>query len=132
MIQTRTANPVDRHVGQRLRQRRLLLGMTQEQLADKVGVSFQMIQKYEKGSCRVGASRLMQIAGALKVTPSFFFDEAPAAEVRKVAEDHVTMDADVMNKKETIDLLKAYYSLSDDVRRHVLAMVKSLHEKDAA
>lgn len=128
---TRTANPVDLHVGKRLKQRRMLLGMTQEQLADKVGVSFQMVQKYEKGSCRVGASRLMQIATALKVEPAFFFDEAEAApSLGKVSEDSKVIDDDVMSKKETIDLLKAYYTLDDAVRKHVLAMVKSLQQAE--
>lgn len=131
-MNVRSANPVDLHVGKRLKQRRMLLGMTQEQLAEQVGVSFQMVQKYEKGSCRVGASRLMQIANALKVEPSFFFDEAGVQAARKVSEERSEMDADVMSKKETIELLKAYYALDDSVRKHVLAMVKSLQNKENA
>lgn len=117
-------DPVDIAVGQRLRQRRLLVGQTQEQLAASIGVTFQMVQKYEKGSCRVGASRLAQIARALGVPVAHFFDAPkPAA---KIAEDTTTMDDDVLNQKETIDLLKAYYALPEATRKHLLTMAKGL------
>lgn len=123
-------NPIDVYIGQKLRQRRLLVGMTQEQLAEAVGVSFQMVQKYEKGA-RIGASRLTQIARALGVGEAFFFPEATAGSSRKVAEDKVAMDDDVLTRKETIALLKAYYSLPEHTRKHVVEMMKGLKDKDA-
>jgi transcriptional regulator with XRE-family HTH domain len=120
-------DPTDLHVGGRLRQRRLLVGMTQEGLAEKVGVSFQMVQKYEKGACRVGASRLMMIAQALGVPASYFFEGLKGAgKGQKVAEDAPRMDEDIMTQKETIDLLKAYYALPENARKGILSMVKGL------
>lgn len=122
-------HPVDIHVGQKLRQRRLLVGMTQEQLASAVGVSFQMIQKYEKGA-RIGVSRLTQIARALGVAESFFFP-APTAntqQARQVAEDKATITDEMLTQKETINLLKAYYALPEHTRKHVLDMMKGLQE----
>jgi len=70
-------NPIDRHVGSRVRMRRMMLSMSQEKLGDALGLTFQQIQKYEKGTNRIGASRLQQIAHILQVTVSFFFDGAP-------------------------------------------------------
>lgn len=122
-------DPTDLHVGGRLRQRRLLVGMTQEKLADAVGVSFQMVQKYEKGACRVGASRLLQISKALGVPVAYFFDEFKGTTSHKVAEDAQRMDDDVMTQKETIDLLKAYYALPEEARKGILSMVKGLKSK---
>ncbi|MFZ2586631.1 MAG: helix-turn-helix transcriptional regulator [Alphaproteobacteria bacterium] len=128
LTMVKTVNhPVDVHVGQKLRQRRLLVGMTQEQLADAVGVSFQMVQKYEKGA-RVGGSRLSLIARALGVRESFFFPEAEVLH-RKVAEDKVDMDDDVLTSRETIALLKAYYALPEHLRKSMVDMMKSLKDK---
>ena len=75
-------NPIDMHVGSRVRMRRILIGMSQEKLGDALGLTFQQVQKYEKGTNRIGASRLQQIAKALDVVPSFFFDGMPAPEDR--------------------------------------------------
>jgi transcriptional regulator with XRE-family HTH domain len=119
-------DPVDITVGQRLRQRRLLAGQTQEQLAEAVGVTFQMVQKYEKGSCRVGASRLSQIARALNVPVAYFFDNGQSAKPSKVAEDTAHLNDDILSQKETIDLLKAYYALPEATRKHLLTMAKGL------
>ena len=70
-------NPIDRHVGSRVRMRRMMLGMSQEKLGDALGLTFQQVQKYEKGTNRIGASRLQQISNSLQVPVSFFFDGAP-------------------------------------------------------
>src|SRR5438128_310582 len=70
----KSANPVDKHVGSRVRMRRVLIGMSQERLGDALGLTFQQVQKYEKGTNRIGASRLQQIAGVLEVSPAFFFE----------------------------------------------------------
>ncbi len=127
----RPRDPIDTHVGQRLRLRRTMTGMSQERLGDAIGVSFQMVQKYERGDCRVGASRLMKIASALGVQVAFFFEGFTGAVPAglTVAEEKNTLDDKVLHTKETIDLLKAYYSLPDVVRKHVLGMIKGL-DKD--
>lgn len=128
-------DPIDVHVGQRLRQRRMLAGITQEKLAEAIGVSFQMVQKYEKGTCRVGASRLMQVAQVLKVSAAYFFDEFKGAKggvmatpttVPQLAEEGTTLNDEVLTRKETIDLLKAYYALPPASRKLVLEMAKGL------
>ncbi|PZP40496.1 MAG: transcriptional regulator [Pseudomonas fluorescens] len=128
----RARDPIDTHVGQRLRLRRTMAGMSQERLGEAIGVSFQMVQKYERGDCRVGASRLMKISSALSVPVAFFF-EGFAGDVptgMSVAEEKKALDEKMLQTKETIDLLKAYYALPEAVRKHVLGMVKGL-DKDA-
>src|ERR1700728_862056 len=77
-------NPIDKHVGSRVRMRRMLMSMSQEKLGNALGLTFQQVQKYEKGTNRIGASRLQQIAGALKVPVAFFFEGAPGIEARSV------------------------------------------------
>jgi len=125
-------DPIDGHVGQRLKLRRNMLGWSQERLGTAIGVSFQMVQKYERGACRVGASRLMKISNALGVPVSWFFEgTGGGAQTLKVAEDHATLDDSMLQSKETLDLLKAYYALNDSMRKHVLGMVRGLDEKKA-
>lgn len=130
----RPRDPIDTHVGQRLRLRRTMAGMSQERLGEAIGVSFQMVQKYERGDCRVGASRLMKISSALSVPVSFFFEgfsgAVPAG--MSVAEEKKALDDKVFQSKETIDLLKAYYALPESVRKHVLGMVKGLDKETAS
>src|SRR5882757_2370169 len=79
MAKKKSPNPIDKYVGSRIRMQRLLVGMTQQKLGDVIGLTFQQVQKYEKGANRVGASRLQQISLALEVTPGFFFEGVPAA-----------------------------------------------------
>lgn len=135
-MNARPRDPIDTHVGQRLRLRRTMTGLSQEKLGEAIGVSFQMVQKYERGDCRVGASRLMKISDALNVPVSFFFEgfqDARPEGLRLVAEDKNTLDEKIFQNKETIELLKAYYALPEAVRKHVLGMVKGLDkEADAA
>ena len=76
----KSPNPIDKHVGSRVRMRRVLIGMSQERLGGALGLTFQQVQKYEKGTNRIGASRLQQIAGVLSVPPAFFFEDMPAGE----------------------------------------------------
>lgn len=130
----RLRDPIDTYVGQRLRLRRTMTGMSQERLGDAIGVSFQMVQKYERGDCRVGASRLMKISSALGVPVSFFFDGFQGATPLSlaVAEDKRGFDDKLLHSKETIDLLKAYYALPEAVRKHVLGIVKGLDKEHAA
>jgi transcriptional regulator with XRE-family HTH domain len=132
--ETSRRDPIDVHVGARLKLRRGLTGTTQEKLAQAVGVSFQMIQKYEKGDCRVGASRLLQIARALDVPVAWFFEgfqnnSRAAMPNLMVAEDREVIDENQLHSKETLDLLKAYYALPENVRKHFLNMVKGMEKK---
>ncbi|HEX2859317.1 MAG TPA: helix-turn-helix domain-containing protein [Alphaproteobacteria bacterium] len=129
----RDQDPIDTHVGQRLKARRQLLGFSQEKLGSAVGVSFQQVQKYESGANRVGASRLMQLAKVLGTSVAYFFEgfSGDKANLKMVAEDKPVMDEAVFQKKETIDLLKAFYALPEATRPHVLKMVKALNTEDA-
>ncbi len=118
-------HPVDLHVGQRLRHRRWLVGMTQQQLASAVGIKFQQIQKYESGANRISASRLFDLANALQVPVSFFFDGLDSAASHPGAGD--TIDPSVLADKETMDLIRAYYGLEEGPRRRLLELAKALN-----
>jgi transcriptional regulator with XRE-family HTH domain len=120
-------NDIDLHVGKRLRRRRRLLGMTQQSLADEVGIRFQQIQKYECGANRVSASRLFELSEALSVPVQYFYEGLGADETAKDAPEFLAPD--VLSKKETMDLVRAYYSISEEPRRHVLDLVKSLEKQ---
>jgi transcriptional regulator with XRE-family HTH domain len=133
------AHPIDLHVGQRLRQRRCLLGMTQQKLADAVGIKFQQIQKYESGANRVSASRLWVLAEALQVPVSHFFeglsreDRAELEDRHELSEDREGYIApEVFSSKETIDLIRAYYNLKEAPRRRLLDLAKTLANSAAA
>ncbi len=119
-------HPVDVHVGKRVRHRRWLVGMTQQQLAEKVGIKFQQIQKYETGANRVSASRLWDIADALDVQVSFFFDGLEAAPSdSKVGE---AVPADLMGDKEALDLVRSYYSIPENQRRRLFELARVLSD----
>lgn len=121
-------HPVDVHVGKRIRQRRWLVGMTQQQLAEKVGIKFQQIQKYETGANRVSASRLWDIADALDVAISFFFEGIQAGAEDKAATDHEKMPADLMGDKEALDLVRSYYSIPENQRRRLFELARVLSD----
>jgi len=123
-------NPIDLYVGGRVRMRRMLVGLSQEKLGDALGVTFQQIQKYEKGANRIGASRLHQIAQVLGVPVSFFYDgAAPAGETapgfaEAPALDHV---ADFLATSEGLHLNKAFVRIQDPgVRRKLVALVEAV------
>lgn len=123
------AHPIDSHVGRRLRQRRSLLGMTQQRLAESVGIKFQQIQKYESGANRVSASRLWALAEALEVPVSYFFEglSSPEMEESMAAKPEAdTISPEVLTNKETIDLIRAYYGLKEGPRRRLLDLAKTL------
>jgi transcriptional regulator with XRE-family HTH domain len=114
-------NPVDLHIGQRVRHRRWLLGMTQQQLALAVGIRFQQIQKYESGANRISASRLWDLARALDMPVSFFFEGLVGDK------DAAAMaDDGLLQNKETMDLVRAYYGLDEGPRRRLLELAKAL------
>jgi len=123
-------NPVDVHVGSRIRLRRTLLGMSQEKLGKAIGLTFQQVQKYERGTNRVGSSRLYQLAKVLNVPVSFFFDDLPAeiaGPAPGFAEPAADFDPNPLTKRETLELVRAYHRIPDRaVRRRVFDLVKAL------
>lgn len=118
------ATEIDLHLGKRLRRRRRLLGLTQQQLAMHVGIRFQQIQKYECGANRISAARLYQLAEALETPVSYFFDGLSEALERK---ETLPERGDMFSRKETLDLIQAYYQLDERPRRRLLDLAKSLH-----
>lgn len=126
-------NDIDVHLGKRLRRRRRLLGLTQQQLAGTVGVRFQQIQKYECGANRISAARLWQLSEALEVPVGYFYDGLSDAERRLAAAEGPGEGGEMFARKETMDLIRAYYQLSERPRRRLLDLAKSLNgEPDAA
>lgn len=131
-------NPIDVHVGSRVRLRRTLLGMSQEKLGEAIGLTFQQVQKYERGTNRIGASRLFDLSRVLDVPVSFFFDDmadsmkasSPAAVVRGTAMECASpSDADPMAKRETLELVRNYYGIKDAaLRKSLYATVKASAE----
>ncbi len=127
-------SPVDVHVGARLRVRRTLLGMTQTKLGDALGVSFQQMQKYEKGTNRIGSSRLYDLTRVLDVPIEFFFDDMPtvvAASSPAVGGNKTkkppNYEPNPMAKRETMEFVRAYYKIKDaNVRKRLRAMAKAL------
>jgi transcriptional regulator with XRE-family HTH domain len=131
-------SPIDVHVGSRIRLRRTLLGMSQERLGEALGLTFQQVQKYERGVNRVGASRLFDLSRVLDVPISFFFDDMPDSLTSAYgmqtnrratgfpdAQDGFTDDA--LNRRETLELVRAYYRITDPaVRKRVFDLIKSM------
>ena len=122
------AHPVDVHVGKKIRQRRWLIGMTQQQLAGRVGIKFQQIQKYETGANRVSASRLWDIAEALDTPVSAFFDGIEEAEKAKVAQGQDNVPADILADKEALDLVRSYYAIPENQRRRLFELARVLSD----
>lgn len=128
-------NPIDSHVGSRVRMRRMLLGMSQEKLGDALGLTFQQVQKYEKGTNRIGASRLQQISRTLNVTPAFFFDGMPLSETVALpgfAEDASSnFVVDFLSTTEGLHLNRAFARIRDPkVRKRIVDLVHALAEED--
>jgi transcriptional regulator with XRE-family HTH domain len=136
-------SPIDVHVGSRVRLRRTLLGMSQEKLGEALGLTFQQVQKYERGVNRIGASRLFDLARVLDVPIGFFFDDMPAemggsgvTRSRGVglggfAEAQEGFDDDTLHRRETLELVRAYYRITDpSVRKRVFDLIKTLAPTD--
>ncbi len=130
-------NPIDVHVGQRVRQRRTLLGMSQEKLAEAIGLTFQQVQKYERGANRVGSSRLFDLARVLDVPISYFFEDMEANVAAKspsrlmgVSEAKLqpySAEPDPLAKRETLELVRAYYKIGEPrVRKRIFELTKAL------
>lgn len=122
------AHPVDVHVGKRVRHRRWLVGMTQQQLAERVGIKFQQIQKYETGANRISASRLWDIADALEVPVSFFFEgiETEGADAAEPKAENIP--ADLLGDKEALDLVRSYYAIPENQRRRLFELARVLSD----
>jgi transcriptional regulator with XRE-family HTH domain len=136
-------NPIDRHVGSRVRMRRILLGMSQEKLGEALDLTFQQVQKYEKGTNRIGASRLQQISQILNVSPGFFFDGAPVLEGSSGSESAPAEFAeedegsayivDFLSTTEGVRLNKAFAKIHNPkVRKRIIDLVTSLSDEDNA
>jgi transcriptional regulator with XRE-family HTH domain len=129
-------NPIDVHVGSRVRLRRTLLGMSQEKLGEAIGLTFQQVQKYERGANRVGASRLYDLSRVLDVPVSFFFDDISTEVAAAAAGEPVPGGAaaiagryepDPMMRRETLELVRAYYRIPDgQIRRRLFDLTKAI------
>jgi transcriptional regulator with XRE-family HTH domain len=122
-------NLIDIHVGQRLRLRRTLLGFSQETLGEAVGITFQQLQKYERGANRISASRLFNLSQVLGVPVTFFFEDLPPGDttVASAGEQNATQEFGSMARRETLELVRAYYRIQDDpVRRRAFELIKAL------
>ena len=136
--QGRKPNPVDVHVGSRVRYRRMIIGMSQEKLGEKMNLTFQQIQKYEKGTNRIGASRLFQLSKILEVPVGYFFEDAfahaaPAHAMHGLHEpEQEGYLLDFLNSREGLDLNKAFARIQDPkVRRRVIDLVRALSDERA-
>jgi transcriptional regulator with XRE-family HTH domain len=138
LVFKKTPNPVDRHVGSRVRMRRVLVGLSQERLGESLGLTFQQVQKYEKGTNRIGASRLQQISRILGVPVEYFFEGAPQTIERSLAsgfEDNgdTAYVADFLATNEGIQLNRAFVRIKDPkLRRRVVELVSAIAGEDAA
>ncbi|MEA2776431.1 MAG: hypothetical protein QOF90_1837 [Acetobacteraceae bacterium] len=131
-------SPIDVHVGSRIRLRRTLLGMSQERLGEALGLTFQQVQKYERGVNRVGASRLFDLSRVLDVPISFFFDDMPdslsanfgGVPSRRAGGSGESQDPfgdDTLSRRETLELVRAYYRITDpSIRKRVFDLIKSM------
>ena len=137
---SRRPNPIDVHVGSRVRFRRMLLGMSQEKLGEKLGLTFQQIQKYEKGINRIGASRLFDLAHVLGVPVQFFYEEAPVGGesdpltgvgyAEKPAENSIV---EFLRSRDGLELNKAFVRIADvKARRAIVELVRSLAEDETS
>ena len=120
------AHPIDISVGNRIRGRRILMGISQERLGESLGITFQQVQKYEKGANRISASRLYDVSQILGVAPDYFFEEVPGVERSCQPQP---AEPDTFDKRETLELVRAYYEIDDlDVRNEIGALIRSLAE----
>lgn len=133
-VSKKSPNPIDKHVGARVRMRRMMVSMSQEKLGDKLGITFQQIQKYEKGTNRIGASRLQQIALVLSVPVGFFFEGAPTPDSMSSGLSESPSPAYVSDFLATSDglaLTKAFMKVKDaKVRRRIVDLVQSIAAED--
>jgi transcriptional regulator with XRE-family HTH domain len=124
-------NKDDVHLGARVKQRRVVMGLSQEKLGKQLGITFQQVQKYERGVNRISASRLMDMSRILQVPITFFYDELPASGFGE-GEQEEFLGKDPMMKRETLALVRAYYRISDpQVRKRVLELTKAMGKAES-
>jgi transcriptional regulator with XRE-family HTH domain len=135
---TRRPNPIDVHVGNRVRLQRMLIGISQEKLGERLGLTFQQVQKYEKGINRIGASRLFELSRVLGVPVQFFYDDAPSSGTQQSATPGLSERAsdshvfEFLSSREGLELNRAFSRISDPkVRKSVLDLVRSLADESA-
>jgi transcriptional regulator with XRE-family HTH domain len=130
----KSPNPTDKYVGSRVRMRRMMLGMSQEKLGDALGLTFQQVQKYEKGTNRIGASRLQTISNVLQVPVAFFFEDLPHLSGQPKATSFVpTLDyvSDFITSSDGLKLVRAFTRIKDvRVRRQIVRLVEAITEPD--
>lgn len=123
----KTPNPTDKHVGSRVRMRRMMLGMSQEKLGDALGLTFQQVQKYEKGTNRIGASRLQQISNILQVPVSFFFEGAPGEATITDAAPSPAFVSDFLASADGLALTRSFQQIaSAKTRRRIVDLVEQI------
>jgi transcriptional regulator with XRE-family HTH domain len=128
-MRAKAGNPIDKSVGARIRMQRMVRGLSQTDLGNAVGVTFQQIQKYEKGSNRVGASRLQQIANVLKVAPDFFFDKASAKAVDASGSRETAIIDEFISSRDGVALSKAFANIRDaKTRRSIVSLIQQIAE----
>jgi transcriptional regulator with XRE-family HTH domain len=136
MLAKKAPNPTDKHVGSRVRMRRMMLGMSQEKLGDALGLTFQQVQKYEKGTNRIGASRLQQISHILQVPVSFFFEGAPGAQISGRGGDigdapSPAYVSDFLATSDGLTLTKAFMRIEDaKLRRRIVDLVEQIAARE--
>jgi transcriptional regulator with XRE-family HTH domain len=129
----KVSNPTDRHVGSRVRMRRIMLAMSQEQLAEALGLTFQQVQKYEKGANRIGAGRLQQISQILQVPVAFFFEGAPNALAPHDSSGSALSMAEIDDFVSDLDglrLMRAFMRINADLRRRIVMLVQEIAGDD--
>jgi transcriptional regulator with XRE-family HTH domain len=133
-MSTKAPNPVDKYVGSRVRMRRIMLGMSQEKLGEALGLTFQQVQKYEKGTNRIGASRIQQISGILQVPVSFLFEGGPGGTAGADGSGEATSPAyvsDFLATSEGLTLTRAFTRISDSkLRRSIVDMVEQIAARE--
>ena len=128
-MRKKNANPIDRHVGTRIRMQRMVRGLSQTELGKAVGVTFQQIQKYEKGANRVSGSRLQQIANVLEVAPDFFFAEVQAKKAGKPGSSETILIDEVISSRDGFALAQAFTKIGDQkIRRRIVLLVEQIAE----
>jgi transcriptional regulator with XRE-family HTH domain len=136
LMAKKAPNPIDKHVGSRVRMRRMMLSMSQEKLGDALGLTFQQVQKYEKGTNRIGASRLQQISDILQVPVSFFFEGAPSSTAQPVVgmgeAPSPAYVSDFLATSDGLALTKAFVQIKDGkLRRRIVDLVEAIVDKRA-
>ncbi|MGO4571505.1 helix-turn-helix domain-containing protein [Microvirga sp. 2TAF3] len=127
MASTKSPSPIDRHIGGRIRMRRTMIGMSQEKLANGLGITFQQVQKYEKGANRVGSGRLQQIADILGVQVTFFFEDQNRATSSVLEQAQPSPAEDLLTQRDTLQLVQAFATITNrDIRRAIVIMTRAI------